>query len=745
MPACQTQPARAAQPALPAEPDTDVIKVAVVGLGWAARTIWLPLLTEHDGFLVVAVADPEPDARTQGAGAAGRDVLAVADAGELSADEVDLAIVAAPNRLHATIAATLLRQGIAVFLEKPVCLTTAEAALLADAERSGGAVLLAGSAARYRPDIEALRERIASLGPVRHLELSWIRSRGIPAGRGWFTRRDLAGGGALVDLGWHLLDIGFLLTGTRRIRDVLGTTSADFLPQPDWRAAWRTDDPASDVKAASDVEDAARALLITDEGISMSLRASWASHESRDLTQIVVEGRAGTARLDCTFGFSPNRLPEPSLTLHREGRTELVPLPAEEVGSEYRRQVAALPALLRDRRLRGRAIAEAAGTVEVIERLYGTTRPHGPNSDRAFPPVTALSEVRQLGSALAGTVSGDNFVLHGRIRSGQAQFASAWPRIEAAFRLAILAAVGLSYGSSRSVVTLLQLDDSRPPDDTGQLEDTGQLDASERYVRMLGLSRLIRTAAGDQDEVARTERRLAKLAQPPGPAAQDGPGTTLLTQLRHAIALMRAYSAPTQAIDRTLRASTYLAASCDGQHGQASGGQLDLDQRSGEIYATFAHALTIEATPVLLPNAVANPVILRLPRLGASPASVARLCAHLDPLRSPGRLLITISSSAVLTSPALAAQAAAVLRAGHRPVWLFDCQPSAWCHGGAGPSQLKAVIDRLASQNITLAGISIPIGGRHLEQIARITEVLAEQGQQAPGAQTFEVRQAKGA
>lgn len=713
-----------------ARPGTGVIKVAVVGLGWAALTIWLPLLTEHDSFRVVAVADPEAEARTQGADAAGGDVLAVADAAALPADEVDLAIVAVPNRLHAAIAATLLRKGIAVFLEKPVCLTTAEAALLADAERSGGALLLAGSAARYRSDVGALRERMASLGPVRHLELSWIRSRGIPEGRGWFTRRDLSGGGALVDLGWHLLDIGFLLAGEQRIRDVLGTTSADFLPQPDWRAAWRAEDTATGPKAVSDVEDAARALLITDEGVSMSLRASWASHESRDLTQIVVEGRAGTARLDCTFGFSPNRLPEPSLTLQREGRTESVPLPAEQVGSEYRRQVAALPALLRDPGLRGRAIAEATRTVEVIERLYAAAGPPRPRADRALPPVTALSEVRQLRSALADTVSGDNFVLHGRIRSGEAHLTSAWPRIEAAFRLAILAAVGLSYGSSRRVVTLLQLD------------DTGQLDASERYVRMLGLSRVIRTAAGDQDEVARAERRLAKLAKLPGPAGPDGPATALLTQLRHAIALMRAYGEQTQAIDRTLRAATYLAAGADGQ---AGGSQLELDRRADEVYATFAHALTIEAMPDLLPSTVANPVILRLPRPGATPASVARLCAHLDPLRSPGRLLIIINSSAVLASPALAAQAAAVRQAGHRPIWLFDCQVAAWCQGGAGPSQLKAVIDRLASQHITLSGISIPIMGRHLEHIARITEVLAEQGQQAQGARAVEVRQAKGA
>ncbi|HEX2312666.1 MAG TPA: pyridoxal-phosphate dependent enzyme, partial [Thermomonospora sp.] len=110
-----------------------VTRVAVVGLGWAAREIWLRRLHAHPAFTVTAAVDPDPEARAaaEAGGLAGR-VLASAD--ELDPAEVDLAVVAVPNHLHCPIAAGLLTRGVAVFVEKPVCLSAEEARRLAEAE-----------------------------------------------------------------------------------------------------------------------------------------------------------------------------------------------------------------------------------------------------------------------------------------------------------------------------------------------------------------------------------------------------------------------------------------------------------------------------------------------------------------------------------------------------------------------------------------------------------------------------------
>jgi oxidoreductase len=346
------------------------IRVGIVGLGWAGRSIWLPRLHAHPNFAVVAAVDPEPVSR-RSAQQDWPEITLLADLDGLGVSDVDLAVVAVPNHLHHDIAHRLLSRGISVFLEKPVCLSVTEADSLAAAERAGGAVLMAGSAACHRADVRALHGLSAELGLIRHVELSWIRARGIPSGNGWFTQRRLSGGGVLVDLGWHLLDVAGLLLGDAAISQVAGTMSADFIDDGARSANWRQDVVAGGV---GDVEDTANAFLVTEHGASVTLRASWASHERRDVTLVNVYGNAGTARLCCTFGFSPNRQDCSTLTVTRDGETVPHPLPEEPVGAEYDRQLDEIHGLLAGPAIRGRAIVQARRAVEVIERVYGSAQ-----------------------------------------------------------------------------------------------------------------------------------------------------------------------------------------------------------------------------------------------------------------------------------------------------------------------------------------------------------------------------------
>lgn len=346
------------------------VRTAVIGLGWAGRELWLPLLTEHADFDVVAVVDPAPTARAALDAAPGIPVHPTVDA--LTARTVDLAVVAVPNHLHAEVAAGLLGKGVSVFLEKPVCLTSDEADTLAAAEHGGGTMLLAGSAAPHRGDVGALARLVPDLGRIRHVDLSWVRARGIPQAGGWFTQRSKAGGGVLFDLGWHLLDTLTSLLGPARFTQVVGVTSDDFVGAGAWSAAWRQDQPLAG--AVGDVEDTARGFFVRDDGVSVSLCASWASHEARDVSRIQVVGDAGTAELRCTFGFSPNRHPHAELTLTREGTTTSLPVPDEPIGHEYRRQLDGLAATLADPGNRGRAVSEARTTVRVIEDFYASAR-----------------------------------------------------------------------------------------------------------------------------------------------------------------------------------------------------------------------------------------------------------------------------------------------------------------------------------------------------------------------------------
>ncbi|MGW0891193.1 Gfo/Idh/MocA family protein [Saccharopolyspora sp. NPDC002578] len=360
------------------------VRVAMVGLGWAARSIWLPRLHAHPAFTVAAAVDPDPAARTWAA-AEGMPVLAAP--GELDPADVDLAVVAVPNHLHCPVAVGLLEQGIPVFLEKPVCLNEEEADRLAAAERLGGGRLLAGSAARCRADVRALHDLAGRLGALRYVDLTWTRASGVPDSDGWFTRRRLAGGGALVDLGWHLLDVAAPLLGAGAPTRVIGTTSSDFLTRPAARAAWRPANAAGGRAPSGDVEDTVRAFLVTDTGIAVSLRASWASHEPCDVTSIRVEGDAGAATLRCTFGFSPNRVANPELVLLRSGHQEQIPLRPVPVGAEYDRQLDELPVQLADPTGAGRAVDEARRTARIVDGVYASaaTGREVPLGDAAAP------------------------------------------------------------------------------------------------------------------------------------------------------------------------------------------------------------------------------------------------------------------------------------------------------------------------------------------------------------------------
>jgi oxidoreductase len=350
------------------------IKTAVVGLGWAGRSIWLPQLDEHPDFTVVAAVDPQPDRRAefaeQNAG-----ILVSADTHALDRSTVDLAIVAVPNHAHADIGAELLSRGIPVFLEKPVCLSLDEADGLAAAERDGGALLLSGSAARHRADVRALAGLVTELGEIRHVDLSWVRARGVPDTSGWFTRRELSGGGVLVDLGWHLLDVLTDLLGPVAVEQAAATTAGDFLDDGAWSAAWRDGCPPA--RAAGDVEDTVRAFLVTTTGVSVGLHASWASHEAVDTTAIRVEGTTGTAALRCTFGFSPNREKNSTILVTRVGLSDAVPVDHELTGSEYRRQLDRIRDDVLRASDRGKAVDDARRIVTVIDRIYACARGSG--------------------------------------------------------------------------------------------------------------------------------------------------------------------------------------------------------------------------------------------------------------------------------------------------------------------------------------------------------------------------------
>ncbi|QEW03739.1 Gfo/Idh/MocA family protein [Microbacterium lushaniae] len=274
------------------------LRVAVVGLGWAGQQHIAAYAANPDVDLV-AIAGLEDAPRAELAEKFGIPV-AVADWQELfSSTPLDAVSVAVPTFLHAPIAIAALQRGIHVLSEKPIARSAAEAAEMVSAARTAGRVLQVAFNHRQRGDVRALAAEVASgaLGRIYHVRASWLRRSGIPALGSWFTSRELAGGGPLVDIGVHMIDAVLDLMGEPRVLSASAVTHAEFGPRglggPDAATGGK-----QFTGSAFDVEDFATVLLRLEGGASVALDTSWASYRPEgDEFGFVVYGTEGGAEL----------------------------------------------------------------------------------------------------------------------------------------------------------------------------------------------------------------------------------------------------------------------------------------------------------------------------------------------------------------------------------------------------------------------------------------------------------------
>jgi len=124
---------------------------------------------------------------------------------------VDALIIGTPNYLHASQAITALNAGVHVMVEKPMAMNAQEAEQMCAAAQKSGATLMVAHCWRFDPEVLWLKERSKELGKIIRTKGIGVHARWGPAG--WFTQKQLAGGGALADMGIHALDTArFLLS-----------------------------------------------------------------------------------------------------------------------------------------------------------------------------------------------------------------------------------------------------------------------------------------------------------------------------------------------------------------------------------------------------------------------------------------------------------------------------------------------------------------------------------------------------
>ena len=213
---------------------TDRLHAGVIGLGWAGQQ-HLAGYAEAADVDLVALAGMEADALQQlGATYGIPDEHRYADWRDLiDHEQLDVLSIATPTTLHAPIAVAALDAGVHVLSEKPMAEDADTARLMVEAAERNDRVLDVSFNHRRRGHVQVLKKMIDAglLGKIYYAKAGWLRREGIPGLGSWFTRRATAGGGPLMDLGVHMLDIALYLLDEPRVRAVTAATYAEFGPR----------------------------------------------------------------------------------------------------------------------------------------------------------------------------------------------------------------------------------------------------------------------------------------------------------------------------------------------------------------------------------------------------------------------------------------------------------------------------------------------------------------------------------
>lgn len=301
------------------------VRWGIAGYGWVARDYMAPGIRAAGGK-VVAVADPSRDARAiavaQGA-AAYPDLPTM-----LSAERLDALYIATPNHLHAEAIEQATAAGVPVLLEKPLAHDRAGVQRIAAALEQAKAPLATAFDQRHHPAHEVIREHITdgavgTVTAIRIVYCCWVDpawSRG--TGDNWRADRSCAGGGAVLDLAPHGLDLAEFLTGepVERIGMVLQRRVHDY-----------------------DVEDGGVITGRTPSGVLFSSHCSYNWPETLPRRRLEVAGTGGIIVASDTMGQDAGG----HMTLIRAESGEHEELPFDTETTPFTRQAAAFAAMLR--------------------------------------------------------------------------------------------------------------------------------------------------------------------------------------------------------------------------------------------------------------------------------------------------------------------------------------------------------------------------------------------------------------
>ncbi|WP_211746155.1 Gfo/Idh/MocA family oxidoreductase [Paenibacillus sp. Marseille-Q4541] len=251
-----------------------ILKVGIVGCGGIANGKHIPNLSAQKNVEIVALCDIIEERAVESAKKIGNDDIKIyTDYKEmLQDDSIDVVHVCTPNKSHSFITIDALESGKHVMCEKPMAKTAKEARAMLDASKRTGKKLTIGYDNRYRPDSLTLKKvcERGDLGDIYFAKAHAIRRRAVPTW-GVFLNEEEQGGGPLIDIGTHALDLTLWLMDNYKVSSVKGNVYHKLGNKENAANAFGPWDPKEFT-----VEDSAFGFITMENGATVTLEASWA-------------------------------------------------------------------------------------------------------------------------------------------------------------------------------------------------------------------------------------------------------------------------------------------------------------------------------------------------------------------------------------------------------------------------------------------------------------------------------------
>lgn len=279
------------------------IRIGVVGCGGIANGKHLPAYSKNEKAELVAFCDlilERAEKACKEYGAEGAKVYT--DYKELLKDEsIDAVLVLTHNSEHCRISVDALNSGKHVLCEKPMAMNYAEAKAMIDARDKSGKLLTIGYQNRFRADALYLKKICddGELGNMYYAEATALRRRAVPTW-GVFIDEEKQGGGPLIDIGTHALDLTLWVMNNHKPKYCVGSVYHKLNKQTNQGNAWQSWDPEKFT-----VEDSAFGFVVMENGATVIVESAWALN-TLDVREAVTSVCGTEAGADMADGLRIN-------------------------------------------------------------------------------------------------------------------------------------------------------------------------------------------------------------------------------------------------------------------------------------------------------------------------------------------------------------------------------------------------------------------------------------------------------